>query len=107
MQALTETDGYLSSREVLDVAQISYRQLDYWVRTELIRPSVIATGSGTYHQFSSKEVSLLCAAADLVRAGVSLQAVRALIPRIAAFGDEPWQLVLRDSVWSVEPRTEG
>ena len=41
------TEGF-SGREAADIVGITYRQLDYWARTDLIRPSVAdAKGSGT------------------------------------------------------------
>ena len=41
------TEGF-SGREAADIVGITYRQLDYWARTDLIRPSLAdAKGSGS------------------------------------------------------------
>jgi DNA-binding transcriptional MerR regulator len=44
-------DELITSPEVCQLAGITYRQLDYWVRTEKIDCAVDATGSGSQRLF--------------------------------------------------------
>lgn len=50
------TDRLLSSAEVCQLSGLTYRQLDYWVRTEKIDCAVDAVGSGTSRLFSADVV---------------------------------------------------
>ena len=51
-----ETDGF-SGRKTAAIVGISYRQLDYWARTDLIRPSLAdAAGSGSRRQYSYRDL---------------------------------------------------
>src|SRR5437879_7305421 len=56
---------------------ISYRQLDYWARTELVTPSVRdADGSGSQRMASFNDVVQLRVIKKLLDAGVSLPKIR-------------------------------
>lgn len=46
----------LSSTEVLQRAGITYRQLDYWCRTGLLKPVEAMPGSGNAREFPDSEV---------------------------------------------------
>ncbi len=68
-------------------AGISYRQLDYWARTELVEPSVRpATGSGTQRLYAFRDILILRVVKRLLDAGVSLQNVRAAVAHLADRG---------------------
>src|SRR6266508_6719436 len=59
---------------------ITYRQLDYWARTDLVRPSVAdAWGSGTQRIYSYRDLVELKVIKRLLDAGVSLQSARRAI----------------------------
>src|SRR5438067_595120 len=63
--------------EVCRIIGISYRQLDYWARTELVRPSIQdAQGSGTQRLYSFQDLVQLRVIKKLIDAGVSLQRIR-------------------------------
>ena len=63
--------------EVCRIVGISYRQLDYWTRTGLIRPSIRdAQGSGTQRMYSFQDLVALKVIKNLLDTGVSLQRVR-------------------------------
>lgn len=63
--------------EVCRIVGISYRQLDYWARTELVTPSIRdAHGSGTQRLYSFQDLVTLRVIKRLLDAGVSLQRVR-------------------------------
>lgn len=63
--------------EVLRIVGVTYRQLDYWARTDLIRPSIQdAEGSGSQRLYSFRDLATLKVIKKLLDTGVSLQQVR-------------------------------
>ena len=59
------------------VVGISYRQLDYWARTDLVRPSLAdASGSGSRLQYSYRDLLELRVIKSLLDAGIKLESVR-------------------------------
>jgi DNA-binding transcriptional MerR regulator len=63
--------------QVCKLVGITYRQLDYWARTGLLRPSISdARGSGTQRRYSYHDVLELKIIKQLLDAGVSLQRAR-------------------------------
>ena len=59
------------------VAGITYRQLDYWARTDLVNPSIrTARGSGSQRLYSFKDVLVLKIVKRLLDTGISLQNIR-------------------------------
>jgi len=63
--------------QVCQLVGISYRQLDYWARTGLLRPSLAeAKGSGTKRRYSYRDLLELKVIKRLLDAGVSLQSAR-------------------------------
>ena len=59
------------------VAGITYRQLDYWARTDLVKPSIrTARGSGSQRLYSFKDVLVLKIVKRLLDTGISLQNIR-------------------------------
>jgi DNA-binding transcriptional MerR regulator len=71
--------------DVCKIVGISYRQLDYWTRTGLVRPSVRdARGSGTQRLYSFQDLALLRIIKKLLDTGVSLQQVRKAIGTLRA-----------------------
>ncbi len=63
--------------QVCKIVGITYRQLDYWARTDLIRPSIAdARGSGTQRRYSYRDLLELKVIKSLLDAGVSLQSAR-------------------------------
>ena len=68
--------GY-SGTQTAKVVGISYRQLDYWARTDLIRPSISdATGSGSRRSYSYNDLLELKAIKKLLDSGIKLEQVR-------------------------------
>jgi DNA-binding transcriptional MerR regulator len=59
------------------IVGITYRQLDYWARTNLIRPSVAdAAGSGSRRSYSYRDLLELRVIKSLLDAGIKLESVR-------------------------------
>ena len=72
-------EGYRGP-QVCAVVGITYRQLDYWARTHLVRPSLHdAAGSGTQRLYSYRDLVELKVVKSLLDAGVSLQTARKAI----------------------------
>jgi DNA-binding transcriptional MerR regulator len=73
----TSLDGGFRGPQVCKLIGITYRQLDYWARTGLVRPSVAdAQGSGSRRLYSYRDVLELKVIKQLLDAGVSLQSAR-------------------------------
>jgi len=89
---LRADDGY-SGPEVCRVVGITYRQLDYWARTDLVRPSLAdARGSGTQRRYSYQDLVRLKVVKSLLDAGVKLQAARAAIDYLRDdLGEPQWE----------------
>ena len=63
--------------QVCSLVGITYRQLDYWARTGLLRPSITdATGSGSQRRYSYGDVLELKVIKRLLDAGLKLQQAR-------------------------------
>ena len=76
MSNTASTEGF-SGRQTADVVGISYRQLDYWARTDLIRPSLTdACGSGSRRRYSYQDLLELRVVKTLIDAGIKLESVR-------------------------------
>ena len=72
-------DGFRGP-QVCAIVGITYRQLDYWARTDLVRPSLHdAAGSGTQRLYSYRDLVELKVVKSLIDSGVSLQASRRAI----------------------------
>ena len=66
-----------SGTKAAGVVGISYRQLDYWARTDLIRPSLNdASGSGSRRMYSYRDLLELRVIKSLLDAGIKLESVR-------------------------------
>lgn len=50
------SDGMFSSDEVCHLADVTYRQLDYWTRTQAIEPAIHARGSGSKRRWTPRQV---------------------------------------------------
>jgi DNA-binding transcriptional MerR regulator len=92
---MAEPEGYRGP-EVCKLVGISYRQLDYWARTELVTPSVReAGGSGTQRLYSFQDLIQLRVIKKLLDAGVSLQNVRKAVLYLREhLGTEPSSVTL-------------
>src|ERR687895_13493 len=66
-----------SGKKAADVVGISYRQLDYWARTDLIRPSLAdAKGSGSRRRYSYRDLIELKLIKTLLDSGTKLENIR-------------------------------
>ena len=68
---------HYSGKKAAEIVGITYRQLDYWARTDLVRPSVTdAAGSGSRRQYSYRDLLELKVIKTLLDAGLKLESVR-------------------------------
>jgi len=75
---MANPQGY-SAKLTADVVDITYRQLDYWARTDLITPSLVqATGSGSRRLYSYDDLVRLKVIKRLLDNGIKLEKVRAI-----------------------------
>jgi DNA-binding transcriptional MerR regulator len=66
--------------QVCKIVGITYRQLDYWARTDLLRPSLAeAKGSGTQRRYSYRDLLELKVIKRMLDAGLSLPSVRTAV----------------------------
>jgi DNA-binding transcriptional MerR regulator len=66
-----------SGKRTAEVVGITYRQLDYWARTDLVRPSLVdATGSGSRRRYSYRDLLELKVVKTLLDSGLRLESVR-------------------------------
>ena len=74
---MTQMTQHYSGKKAAEIVGISYRQLDYWARTDLIRPSVAdAAGSGSRRQYSYRDLLELKVVKSMLDAGIKLESVR-------------------------------
>ena len=94
--------------QVCAIVGITYRQLDYWARTDLVRPSIAdAKGSGTQREYSYRDLVRLKVVKSLLDAGVKLETARKAIAYLREDLGDDWataSLVL-DGTGSVLVRT--
>ncbi|MFP5330953.1 MAG: MerR family transcriptional regulator [Acidimicrobiia bacterium] len=73
------TVGYRAP-QVCRLVGITYRQLDYWARTDLLRPSAQeANGSGSQRLYSFSDLVQLKVIKRLLDAGMSLKRIRSAV----------------------------
>jgi DNA-binding transcriptional MerR regulator len=87
----TPEDAGYRGPQVCAIVGISYRQLDYWARTGLVRPSLAdAHGSGTQRRYSYRDLVRLKVIKSLLDAGVKLQAARKAIEYLREDLGDDW-----------------
>jgi DNA-binding transcriptional MerR regulator len=73
---MTVEHGF-SGKKAAEAVGITYRQLDYWARTDLVRPSLAdASGSGSRRLYSYRDLLELKVIKTLLDAGLRLESVR-------------------------------
>jgi len=83
---LDDTAGYRGT-VAARAAGISYRQLDYWARTELVEPTIRgAAGSGSQRLYGFRDILVLKLVKRLLDTGISLQQIRTAIGQLREAG---------------------
>ena len=66
-----------SATQAAEIVGITYRRLDYWARTDLVRPSAAdATGSGSRRHYTYRDLLELKVIKKLLDAGIKLESIR-------------------------------
>jgi DNA-binding transcriptional MerR regulator len=79
-----DTTGYRGA-VAASAAGISYRQLDYWARTELVQPTVRGA-AGSQRLYGFRDILVLKLVKRLLDTGISLQQIRAAVDQLRAAG---------------------
>ena len=83
------SDKTFSGTQAADVVGITYRQLDYWARTDLVRPDVNdAKGSGSRRHYSYRNLLELRMVKSLLDAGIKLESVRDVFAYLRSHVDD-------------------
>jgi len=89
---VVETEQGFRAPQVCKLVGITYRQLDYWARTDLMLPSLqVANGSGSQRLYSFTDVIQLKVIKRLLDAGMSLKKIRDAVDnlRVELESDRP------------------
>ena len=82
-------EGGYRGNQACNVVGITYRQLDYWARTDLLRPSISdAKGSGSQRVYAYTDLVQLKVIKQLLDNGISLRSTRKAIECLRASGDD-------------------
>ena len=66
-----------SGTQAAEVVGITYRRLDYWARTDLVRPTgTDAAGSGSRRRYTYRDLLELRIIKQLLDAGIRLESIR-------------------------------
>ncbi|HXH57221.1 MerR family transcriptional regulator [Iamia sp.] len=66
-----------SGKATAEIVGITYRQLDYWARTDLVRPTLAdARGSGSRRSYSYRDLLELKLIKTMLDSGIKLESVR-------------------------------
>ncbi|MBH0128864.1 MerR family transcriptional regulator [Salinibacterium sp. NK8237] len=86
MPDLDDNSGYRGA-VAARAAGISYRQLDYWARTQLVEPTVrSAAGSGSQRLYGFRDILVLKLVKRLLDTGISLQQIRIAVNQLRESG---------------------
>jgi DNA-binding transcriptional MerR regulator len=89
MASAKEPDDGFRGPQVCAIVGITYRQLDYWARTDLLRPSITeARGSGTQRRYSYLDLLQLKVIKKLLDAGFDVRRARKAIDCLRSSGED-------------------
>lgn len=84
----TVVEGY-GGKTACSIVGITYRRLDYWARTDLLRPSLSdATGSGSRRRYSYSDVVALKVIKKLLDGGQTVQSARKVVDHLSELGED-------------------
>lgn len=91
----------VSSPRACALLDISYRQLDYWTRTGLLRPIHALSGSGSRRGFGRRDIIVGSVIAELRRAGAPHDLSAEVAERLYTQPDEPTGTLMVTSIGEV------
>lgn len=80
----------ISSEALCRAVGLTYRQLDYWTRLDIITPAIPATGSGSGRRFTEDQVAPLRLAVILRDHGAGLNTIRPVIGSAMELPPSAW-----------------
>jgi DNA-binding transcriptional MerR regulator len=81
-------DQWFSGTKTAEIVGITYRQLDYWARTDLVRPSLAdAAGSGSRRKYTYRDLLELKMIKKLLDSGIRLEQVREVFRNLRGLVD--------------------
>ncbi len=81
--------------EAVRITGVTYRQLDYWARTDLVTPSIKdAHGSGSQRLYSFQDLATLKVIKRLLDTGVALQRIRKAVAHLREMDERPHGVTL-------------
>src|SRR6056300_1221156 len=84
MPIIEQEQGYRGNIAA-NAAGITYRQLDYWARTNLVEPTVqVAHGYGSQRLYGFRDILVLKLVKRLLDTGISLQQIRVAVEQLRA-----------------------
>lgn len=96
---------HYTARETADLARITYRQLDYWVRVEALQAEVDARGSGSRRLFTLDQVVVAAVGGALARGSTGhghVEAIRTLA-RTTLARDHDLLYLGPHGWWAIDP----
>lgn len=67
-----DAPGLYSSTQLCDLTGATFRQIDYWTRTNRLAPAIPAIGSGSVRRYTAAEVRVTYAVVQLLEHGFTL-----------------------------------
>lgn len=80
-----------STQEAAAASGATLRQIDYWDRTDVIRPAVPARGSGSRRGWAPEQIRLLRVIRHLANAGASLDLAKRAAAELALLPLDFWK----------------
>lgn len=77
-------DGLRSTAEAAEAAGVTYRQVDFWVRRDVVAPAVAARGSGSVRLFDEHNVAVLRLLGRLSDLGAERRVLAAAVAAVRA-----------------------
>jgi DNA-binding transcriptional MerR regulator len=84
----------IPTSEMCALTGVTYRQLDFWTRSGVIRPPVDATGSGSRRRYSPDQVRYVRLAAELSLLGAETPVMAEAVACATQLPEKAWKGVV-------------
>ncbi|MDD8030156.1 MAG: hypothetical protein PHE62_11475 [Acidobacteriota bacterium] len=72
-------DLFLSQKDIVQLLGISPDQLQYWIRTALVKPAILQKGRGKSHLFDLRNVFYIALASQFDKLGLDYETIRGIV----------------------------
>ena len=97
MTHIAVAPGHVNSHAFAEMTGLTYRQVDYWTRQDILIPDTPATGSGTFREWSAGEIRIAKVLKQLSDLGMSWERMQVvaqyLRDRLRFFPYAAWAIV--------------